>query len=68
MISNRKRQRRPAEATGGVKQQSPRDSEDQPGRPPRAIHPPKRNVSMLSISSLLFVMWILFLAYVALFG
>lgn len=68
MMSNRKQRGRSSDAAHGSKQQPSRDSEGQPARTPDAIHPPKRNVMMLSISLVLFAIWISFLVYVALFG
>jgi len=67
-MSHRKKRSRSAEATSGPKQHPSQDSEGKSARPTRARHPPKRNVAMLSVSIFVFVIWILFLVYVALFG
>ena len=64
-MPQRKQPSRSAEATRGAKQQATQDSAREPAG---AAQPPKRNVAMLALSSFLFVIWILFLVYVALFG
>jgi len=68
MKSHRKKRSRPAEAASGSKQSPSHDSEDKPAVAPPATHPPKRNVMMLSVSVVLFAVWISFLLYVVLFG
>jgi hypothetical protein len=64
-MSNRKRRGRSADAAGEAQQLPPRDPEGQPAPSHRA---PQRNVAMLSVSIVTFLVWISFLLYVALFG
>jgi hypothetical protein len=66
-MSNRKGRGGSTEVASRSKQQRIRDSEDQPARSRHSPHPPRRNVTLLSASFVLFVTWILFLVYVALF-
>ena len=65
-MSHRKKRARPA-ATNST-QPACQDAEDPSTQSRHAAHPPQRNVMMLSLSSIIFVMWISFLVYVAVFG
>ncbi|MBI2477899.1 MAG: hypothetical protein HYV60_04410 [Planctomycetia bacterium] len=67
-MSNRKQRSRSADTASGSKQQPHHGSEEQLTPSRHAPHPPQRNVTMLSVSIVLFVAWLSFLAYVALFG
>jgi hypothetical protein len=68
MKSHRKKRSRSAEAASGSKPSPSHDSEEKPAASPTAPHPPKRNVTMLSVSVVLFAIWISFLLYAVLFG
>ncbi|HUG67805.1 MAG TPA: hypothetical protein VMM76_08635 [Pirellulaceae bacterium] len=66
-MSNRKQRARHT-ATSGSTHPASQSAEDPSNQSRHAAHPPQRNLVMLSLSSVIFVMWISFLAYVAVFG
>jgi hypothetical protein len=68
MKSHRNKRSRSAEAAGGSKPSPRHDAENEPAASPPATHPPKRNVTLLSVSVVLFAIWVSFLLYVVLFG
>ncbi|MEO8495853.1 MAG: hypothetical protein ABI614_12330 [Planctomycetota bacterium] len=68
MKSHPKKRSRSAETARGAKPRPPDVADDKSAPSPPVAYPPKRNVAMLSVSIIVFVIWISFLVYVALFG
>lgn len=67
-MSNRKRRGRRDESTRDIAQPTTSTTADQPDSSPPALHPPQRHIVLLAACSLLYLVWIAFLAYVAIFG
>lgn len=67
MKSQRKKRTRSAEAASNSQQPPLTDSESKPAASSPEAHPPKRNIVMLSVSVVLFAVWVSFLVSVALF-
>ena len=67
-MSNRKQRSRSAEVASDSRQQQQPPAEGQPATPRPSPQPPQRNVALLSVSVVAFLIWIAFLIYAALFG